>query len=124
MSTFNVFGGGHRKVGENYPIWLGTVKPVPVGGIIEGVEKGTFLRAGLAVSYDAATKKITPVTSDTGTPNAYLYNDVYVDSDDAVASGAVVMSHAEGILIDRTPNSAAIVAKLKTNVPNVIQVKG
>ena len=62
------------------------------------------------------------------TPNAYLYNDIYlgdIDTDDegAGASGAAVMSHAEGILIDRTP-SAGIAAAMKAAVPGVIQVNG
>lgn len=62
------------------------------------------------------------------TPNAYLNNDIYlgdIDADDegAGASGAAVMSHAEGILIDRTP-SAGIAAAMKAAVPGVIQVNG
>lgn len=58
-------------------------------------------------------------------PNAYLYNDIYLgDLDENIgASGAAVMSHAEGILIDRTP-SAGIAAAMKAAVPGVVQVNG
>ena len=58
-------------------------------------------------------------------PNAYLYNDIYLGDldENAGASGAAVMSHAEGILIDRTP-AADIAAAMKAAVPGVIQVNG
>lgn len=59
-------------------------------------------------------------------PNAYLYNDIHIadiDTDDTGASGAVVVSHAEGVLIDRTP-SAGVAAAMKAAVPGVTQVNG
>lgn len=68
-----------------------------------------------------------------GQPNAYLYNDICIGDIDASeenveagiasATGAVVMYHAEGILIDRTP-AAAIAGYMAKAVPGVLQVKG
>lgn len=61
MSSFNVLGGSHRKVGANTPIWLGTVKPAPVGGVLasEFAKKGVIIPAGSPVKYEAKT--ITPL---------------------------------------------------------------
>lgn len=61
-------------------------------------------------------------------PNAYLYNDIYfgdidVSLEGAGASGAAVMFHSEGILIDRTP-AADIAAQMAVAVPGVLQVNG
>lgn len=61
-------------------------------------------------------------SSDFPAPNAYLYNDIYLDADsDINATGAAVDFHGEGILIDFTP-CAGIAAAMKAAVPNVIQV--
>lgn len=61
-------------------------------------------------------------------PNSYLYNDIYIGDIDtnlegAGASGAAVMYHAEGILIDRTP-AADIASQMAAAVPGVLQVNG
>lgn len=57
-------------------------------------------------------------------PNAYLYNDIYIDTaEGASATGAAVMFHQEGILIDRTPASP-IAPAMKAAVPYVLQVNG
>lgn len=59
-------------------------------------------------------------------PNAYLYNDIYLGTDYDVtdetvaATGAAVMSHQSGILIDRTP-AAAVKAQMKAVCPGVYQ---
>lgn len=68
-----------------------------------------------------------------GTLNAYLYNDICIGDIDASdeakeegiasATAAVVMYHAEGILIDRTP-AAGIAEAMAKAVPGVLQVKG
>lgn len=60
-------------------------------------------------------------------PNAYLYHDIWlgdldVAEDDTFATGAAVMFHPEGILIDRTP-AAAVKAAMKAAVPGVLQVE-
>lgn len=59
-------------------------------------------------------------------PNAYLYNDIHIgdeETEDAGASGAAVVSHAGGVLIDRTPASG-IAAAMRAAVPGVVQVNG
>lgn len=57
-------------------------------------------------------------------PNAYLYNDIKFGYEDTVsASGAAVMFHGEGILVDRTP-AADIKAQMKAAVPGVYQHNG
>lgn len=63
-------------------------------------------------------------------PNAYLYNDICIESleagqeaDSIAASGAVVRFHGEGILIDRTP-AAGFAAQMAAAVPGVAQIKG
>mgnify|MGYP003289215589 CR=1 FL=1 len=62
-------------------------------------------------------------------PTGYLYNDIAVESakpgesfDYIGATGAVVVFHGEGILINRTP-AAGIADLMKVAVPNVIQVE-
>lgn len=57
-------------------------------------------------------------------PNAYLYNDICIDANadaNIAASGAAVVAHNEGILIDRTA-AASVKAQMAAAVPNVIQV--
>lgn len=61
-------------------------------------------------------------------PNGYLYNDIFFgdlegDADEytIAATGAVVMHHPEGILIDLTP-SAEVKAQMAAAVPYVYQV--
>ena len=59
-------------------------------------------------------------------PNAYLYNDIFIGKDFNVAdettaaTGAAVMFHQSGILIDRTP-AALIKAQMAAVVPGVYQ---
>ena len=60
-------------------------------------------------------------------PNAYLYHDIWlgnldVAEDDTFATGAAVMFHPEGILIDRTP-AADFKELMKAAVPGVLQVE-
>lgn len=59
-------------------------------------------------------------------PNAYLYHDIWlgdldVANDDTFATGAAIMYHPEGILIDRTP-AADFKAAMAAAVPGVLQV--
>lgn len=59
-------------------------------------------------------------------PNAYLFHDIWlgdldVANDDTFATGAAIMYHPEGILIDRTP-AAAFKAAMAAAVPGVLQV--
>ena len=62
-------------------------------------------------------------------PNGYLYNDIYfgtlegdADTYTIAATGAVVMYHHDGLLIDLTP-SAEVKAQMKAAVPGVLQVE-
>lgn len=64
-------------------------------------------------------------------PNGYLYNDIYLgnldDSDAAVsaktiaATGAVIMYHNDGLLVELTP-AAPVKEQMKAAVPGVLQV--
>ena len=61
-------------------------------------------------------------------PNGYLYNDIYFGALDGdkdtytlAATGAVVMFHHEGLLVELTP-SAPVKAQMKAAVPGVLQV--
>lgn len=80
--------------------------------------------AGDVITFSAATaagsgKSIAAVA------NGYLYNDIYLGNidvaADAAATGAVVMYHAEGLLIDLTP-AAEVKAQMAAAVPHVLQV--
>ena len=60
-------------------------------------------------------------------PNGYLYNDIYfgdlegdADSYTIAATGAVVMYHHGGLLVELTP-SAPVKAQMKAAVPGVLQ---
>ena len=60
-------------------------------------------------------------------PNGYLYNDIYLGDLDGdanaytiAATGAVVMYHHEGLLVELTP-SAPVKAQMKAAVPGVYQ---
>lgn len=135
-TTPNTYGIKATEVGRSVPVWLG--KPVALPGgftvVSAAIVAGRHYEAGSPVIYDAAAKTIVPfyinggtLTAGDGTSsadncNGYLYNDIYISENTVAASGAVIVSHAEGVLIDRTAG-ASIAAKLKANCPNVIQVK-
>ena len=61
-------------------------------------------------------------------PNGYLYNDIYfgaldgsANNYDLAATGAVVMYHHDGLLVELTP-SGPVKAQMKAAVPGVLQV--
>lgn len=134
-SSFNAYGGKTDSFGGHIPIWLGTVAPRPKGGVIAGVSGANILiPAGTPVKFSGGT--ITPVGYYSGSTykknsvdavNGYLYNDVYTgDLQDAVATGAVVDFHGEGLLISRVPGRAQWsleTAALREAVPNVILIE-
>lgn len=127
MKSFNAYGQSAENFGGNTPVWLGTVKPIPMGAVLDAayVTDKALYRAGTPVQYNAATRTFKPMkdASDvTVTPNGYLYNDIYIDSVAATdvnnaATGAIVMDHAEGLLIDRT--GFGDVENLETKIPGV-----
>lgn len=84
----------------------------------------------------AAGDVLTPSSSTAGAsgksiavmPNGYLYNDIYFgalegdkDAYTIAATGAVVMYHHDGLLVELTP-SAAVKAQMAAAVPGVLQV--
>ena len=127
MKSFNAYGQSTEKFGGNIPVWLGTVKPIPMGAVLEAefVTEKALYRAGTPVQYNAANRTFKPLSVEEAAANAngYLYNDIYIDSlgENDAATGAIVMHHAEGLLIDRT-EFAAIKAELQAKVPGVLLV--
>lgn len=131
MKSFNAYGQTTNGFGGTVPVWCGVVKPIPMGAVLDAayVTDKALYRAGTPVQYDAATRTFKPMTSaedSSVTPNGYLYNDIYIDSvaDTDVnnaATGAIVMHHAEGLLIDRTEFSS-IKETLQSAIPGVLLV--
>ena len=131
MKSFNAYGQSANSFGGNIPVWLGTVRPIPVGAVLEAefvVDKALY-RAGTPVKYNAEARTFKPLTPDAvADANGYLYNDIYIDSvaDTDVnnaATGAIVMHHGEGLLIDRT-DFADVKDTLQKNIPGVLLVSG
>ena len=122
MNSFNVYGQTTKEFGGNTPVWLGTVKPIPVGATFTAA-KGVVYKAGAPVVYDSATKTIT--MGDSTNANGYLYNDIYSE-EGGDATAAVVMAHAEGLLIERAfPEiTEEQIQALQAKVPGVLLVRG
>lgn len=131
MNSFNVYGQTTETIGGNTPIWLGTVKPVPVGGRID-IGSDENYAAGCAVNYNPETKEVAPQTDPASaieSANAYLYNDVVMldgNYTNAVATCAVVMHHPEGLLIERVyPEiTEEQIKQLQAKIPGVLLVRG
>lgn len=127
MKSFNAYGQSAENFGGNIPVWLGTVKPIPMGAVLEAefVTEKALYRAGTPVQYNAANRTFKPLTVENAAANAngYLYNDIYIDSigENDAATGAIVMHHAEGLLIDRT-EFASLKDALQAKVPGVLLV--
>lgn len=118
MNSFNVYGQTAETIGSNTPVWLGTVKPIPMGAVYSGtLGAKEIIKAGTPVTYNAANRTFAKAT-EAANANGYLYNDVYADAAGYVATGAIVMDHAEGLLIDRTDFGAQADA-LQAAIPNV-----
>lgn len=126
MKSFNAYGQESEKLfGANVPVWCGVVKPIQFGGTLDAayVKANTLYKAGTPVQYDEATRTFKPMENAEDSkvnPNGYLYNDIYIDvvGENTAATGAIVMNHAEGLMIDRT-EFASIADTLKTKVPGV-----
>ena len=128
MKSFNAYGQSAETFGGNTPVWLGTVKPIPMGAVLEAsfVKAGAIYRAGTPVEYNAADRTFKPLANaeaSAANVNGYLYNDIYIDKlgENDAATGAIVMHHAEGLLIDRT-EFAALKETLAAKVPGVLLV--
>ena len=119
--TFNAYGTTSDKVGGNVPVWCGVVSPLPIGGVITPAPS-TLVPAGTPVKYDMVAKTIAIIAKgQEAQADGYLYNDVRPIAG-GEATGAVVMAHNEGLLINRVPGGPWNTDALKTAVPNVILV--
>jgi hypothetical protein len=127
--SFNAYGQAAENVGGSIPVWCGVVSPIPYGAVLDAayVTEGAFYKAGTPVEYNAATRTYKPMKNAedaTVTPNGYLYNDVYIGAlgQNDAATGAIVMNHAEGLLIGNT-EFADIADELATKIPGVHLVR-
>lgn len=107
--SFNAYGQSAKNFGGSIPVWCGVVSPIPYGAVLDAeyVIEGALYKAGTPVEYNAATRTYKPMKNAedaTINPNGYLYNDVYIGNlgENDAATGAIVMNHAEGLLIGNT----------------------
>ena len=127
--SFNSYGQAAENFGGSVPVWCGTVSPIPYGAVLDAayVLEGALYKAGTPVEYDAANRTFKPMKNAedaTVTPNGCLYNDVYVGTlgQNDAATGAIVMYHAEGLLINNTA-FADTADELQAAIPNVYLVR-
>lgn len=115
MNSFNAYGQTAKELGGNVPVWLGTVAPIPAGAVYTGDK--LILKAGTPVNYDAAARTFVEATA-AANANAYLYNDIYRENEEVVATGAMVIYHAEGLVINNT-EYADWAEELQAKIPGV-----
>lgn len=127
--SFNAYGQATKNYGGSIPVWYGVVSPIPYGAVLDAayVTEGAFYKAGTPVEYNAATRTYKPMKNAedaTVNPNGYLYNDVYIGNlgENDAATGAIVMNHAEGLLIGNT-EFADIADTLAEKIPGVFLVR-
>lgn len=127
--SFNAYGQAATNYGGSIPVWCGVVSPIPYGAVLDAayVTEGAFYKAGTPVEYNAATRTYKPMKNAedaTVNPNGYLYNDVYIGNlgENDAATGAIVMNHAEGLLIGNT-EFADIADTLAEKIPGVFLVR-
>ncbi len=129
MYSFNFYGQTSETIGGNTPVWLGTVRPIPVGAIVGSLESELAV-AGTAVAYDSEEKVAYVLkTDELANANAFLYNDVRRKDSlnpDEGATCAVVMHHPEGLLIERVyPDiTKEQIEALQAKIPGVLLVRG
>ena len=128
MNSFNVYGQTETQIGGHTPVWLGTVKPIPVGAKFVAIAMDTTVyKAGMPGKYEP-NGWFTPIDEagvDLNECNAYLYNDVCIDESSA-GTCAVVMHHPEGLLIERAyPEiTEEQIQALQAKIPGVLLVRG
>ena len=127
--SFNAYGQSAQELGGSVPVWCGTVSPIPVGAVLDAafVTANALYKAGTPVEYNAATGTFKPMKNAEDTtvnPNGYLYNDVYIGTlgQHDAATGAIVMHHAEGLLINNTA-FADKATELQSKIPGVLLVR-
>lgn len=86
-------------------------------GALDSLSKGNVIALSAAKSAGNSESLKTQ-------PNAYLYNDIYIDYAEtgSHATGSAVVAHAEGILINQSP-SRAVATQMAAAVPLVVQAK-
>ena len=124
MNSFNVYGQTEQVVGGNTPVWLGTVKPIPVGGVLSS-NNSKDIRAGYPMKQESdGTWAESLNFSDA---DGYLYNDIVRESSEIPATCAIVKFHPEGLLIERVFVDGITeeqIATLQAKVPGVLLVRG
>ena len=127
--SFNAYGQTAKNFGGSIPVWCGVVSPIPYGAVLDAeyVIEGALYKAGTPVEYNAATRTYKPMKNAedaTINPNGYLYNDVYIGNlgENDAATGAIVMNHAEGLLIGNTEFADAA-DSLAEKIPGVHLVR-
>lgn len=127
--SFNAYGQSAEQFGGSVPVWCGVVSPIPYGAVLDAayVVEGALYKAGTPVEYNAETRTYKPMKNAedaTINPNGYLYNDVYIGAlgENDAATGAIVMNHAEGLLIGNT-EFADIADTLAEKIPGVFLVR-
>lgn len=110
-------------------MWLGTVKPIPVGAVVM-VTKNAPITAGLACEFAPDTGVATVLASSDKLNDAniygFVYNDVITDSEKPVyATCAIVRHHPEGLLIERVyPEiTEEQIQALQAKIPGVLLVR-
>jgi hypothetical protein len=120
MRSFNAYGQTAKEIGGiNVPVWLGTVAPIPMGAVYTGDKLD--LKAGTPVTYDAMARTFAEASA-AANANGYLYNDIHRETETDEATGAIVMHHAEGLLIDCT-EYADWATELQAKIPAVLLVR-
>lgn len=127
--SFNAYGQSAEQFGGSVPVWCGVVSPIPYGAVLDAayVVEGALYKAGTPVEYNAETRTYKPMKNAedaTINPNGYLYNDVYIGAlgENDAATGAIVMNHAEGLLIGNTA-FADKADELASKIPGVYLVR-
>lgn len=123
MNSFNVYGQTEKVIGGNTPVWLGTVKPIPVGGVLSGhTDKDVCAGYPMKQESDGTWSQSLTFSDAEG----YLYNDVAREDRLLPATCAIVKYHPEGLLIDRVgvEFSEEQIATLQKNIPGVLLVRG
>lgn len=111
-----------KLIGNSFSSASGTA----ITAVAPNSDDASLLDITVAINSVSAGASIIVSVGTNVVPNAYLYNDILIEDEaliNAGASGAAVVAHNEGILIDRTVG-AGIATAMAAAVPNVIQVNG
>ena len=123
MNSFNVYGQTEQIIGGNTPVWLGTVKPIPVGGVLSS-RTDKDIRAGYPMQQESDGTWSQSLTFSEA--EGYLYNDVVREDREFPTTCAIVKYHPEGLLIERANPEITEeqIAQLQAAIPGVLLVRG